>query len=437
MIETYMPVLKLVNKFFEYDPEVAAHILETMDEEEAVEILKALPPSLSAQIFRYLEVHYAAKLLKEAPPDTSKEIVSRLEPQNGAAIFRNIPDDIRKKLLEHLPEKTRRQIRELLIYPRDSVGSIMSTDFLALHTDIKVKDAIEKIRSMAHTKSPASYVYIIDSDNHLVGVLNMRDLLLADENATLESVMIKDVFSLNAFTDREEAANEVARRRFFAAPVVDNENHLLGIVKADQLINQIQDEATEDIQKMFGAGGDERISSPISFSLKKRLPWLHINLATAFLAASVVNLFEDIIAKITVLAVFLPIVAGQGGNAGSQSLAVVMRGLIMREISTKEIKRLVFRETKIGILNGVATGTVTALISWLWKGNAILGLVIGLAMVVNLAIAGLAGALIPVSMKAIGLDPAQSSSIILTTITDVVGFFAFLGLAVMFQGLLV
>jgi|DewCreStandDraft_5_1066085.scaffolds.fasta_scaffold02634_6 magnesium transporter len=437
MIETYMPVLKLVNKFFEYDPEVAAHILETMDEEEAVEILKALPPSLSAQIFRYLEVHYAAKLLKEAPPDTFKEIVSRLEPQNGAAIFRNIPDDIRKKLLEHLPEKTRRQIRELLIYPRDSVGSIMSTDFLALHTDIKVKDAIEKIRSMAHTKSPASYVYIIDSDNHLVGVLNMRDLLLADENATLESVMIKDVFSLNAFTDREEAANEVARRRFFAAPVVDNENHLLGIVKADQLINQIQAEATEDIQKMFGAGGDERISSPISFSLKKRLPWLHINLATAFLAASVVNLFEDIIAKITVLAVFLPIVAGQGGNAGSQSLAVVMRGLIMREISTKEIKRLVFRETKIGILNGVATGTVTALISWLWKGNAILGLVIGLAMVVNLAIAGLAGALIPVSMKAIGLDPAQSSSIILTTITDVVGFFAFLGLAVMFQGLLV
>ncbi|GBD39389.1 Magnesium transporter MgtE [bacterium HR37] len=437
MIETYMPVLKLVNKFFEYDPEVAAHILETMDEEEAVEILKALPPSLSAQIFRYLEVHYAAKLLKEAPPDTFKEIVSRLEPQNGAAIFRNIPDDIRKKLLEHLPEKTRRQIRELLIYPRDSVGSIMSTNFLALHADIKVKDAIEKIRSMAHTKSPVSYVYIIDSDNHLVGVLNMRDLLLADENATLESVMIKDVFSLNAFTDREEAANEVARRRFFAAPVVDNENHLLGIVKADQLINQIQAEATEDIQKMFGAGGDERISSPISFSLKKRLPWLHINLATAFLAASVVNLFEDIIAKITVLAVFLPIVAGQGGNAGSQSLAVVMRGLIMREISTKEIKRLVFRETKIGVLNGVVTGTVTTLISWLWKGNAILGVVIGLAMVVNLAIAGLAGALIPVSMKAIGLDPAQSSSIILTTITDVVGFFAFLGLAVMFQGLLV
>jgi magnesium transporter len=437
MIETYMPVLKLVNKFFEYDPEVAAHILETMDEEEAVEILKALPTSLSAQIFRYLEVHYAAKLLKEAPPDTFKEIVSRLEPQNGAAIFRNIPDDIRKKLLEHLPKKTRRQIRELLIYPRDSVGSIMSTDFLALHADIKVKDAIEKIRSMAHTKSPASYVYIIDSENHLVGVLNMRDLLLADENATLESVMIKDVFSLNAFTDREEAANEIAKRRFFAAPVVDNENHLLGIVKADQLINQIQAEATEDIQKMFGAGGDERISSHISFSLKKRLPWLHINLATAFLAASVVNLFEDIIAKITVLAVFLPIVAGQGGNAGSQSLAVVMRGLIMREISTKEIKRLVLRETKIGVLNGVVTGTVTALISWLWKGNAILGLVIGLAMVVNLAIAGLAGALIPVSMKAIGLDPAQSSNIILTTVTDVVGFFAFLGLAVMFQGLLI
>jgi magnesium transporter len=207
-------------------------------------------------------------------------------------------------------------------------------------------------------------------------------------------------------------------------------------VKADQLINQAQQEASEDIMKMFGVGSEERAFSTLTFSLRKRLPWLHINLVTAFMAASVVAVFEDIIAKITVLAVFLPIVAGQGGNAGSQSLAVVMRGLVMREISPRESKKMLLKEGKIGFVNGVVIGLVTALVAWLWKGNPYLGLVIGLAMIVNLVAAGLSGAFIPLTLKAIGQDPAQSSSIILTTVTDIVGFFAFLGFAVIFQNLL-
>jgi magnesium transporter len=323
------------------------------------------------------------------------------------------------------------------MYPKDSAGSIMTTEFLAFHLDIKVEDAIQKIRSLVHRKTNASYVYVIDTENHLVGVLNMRDLLIAESDATLESVMRKEIFSVNAFTDREEIANELSKRKFFAVPVVDNQEHLLGIVKADQLINQVQAEATEDLQKMFGAGGDERAFSHIGFSLRKRLPWLHINLATAFLAASVVALFEDMIAKITVLAVFLPVVAGQGGNAGSQSLAVVMRGLVMREIAPNEVRTLIMKEAKIGFLNGLIIGLVTAFIAWIWKGNPFLGIVIGLAMIVNLVAAGLSGALIPLTMKSLGLDPAQSSSIVLTTITDVVGFFSFLGFAVLFQNFLV
>jgi magnesium transporter len=436
-MEANSPLLPFVTKFFEYDPLTATHTLEIMDEEEAVEILKTLPPSLSARIFPHLQLSQAAALLQEVPPDTFKQIVENLEPQQGAAMLVKIPDETRKRLLDHLSERTKRRIQELLTYPKDSAGSIMTTEFLAFHSDVRVEDAIQKIRSVAHRQSPASYVYVIDSENHLVGVLNMRDLLLAQGHETLESVMRKEVFSINAFTDREEVANEISKRKFFAAPVVDNEKRLLGIVKADQLINQAQAEATEDIQKMFGAGGDERAFSPIWFSLKKRLPWLHINLATAFLAASVVNLFEDIIAKITVLAVFLPIVAGQGGNAGSQSLAVVMRGLVMREISPNEVHRLVLKEAKIGFLNGLIIGLVTALIAWIWKGNPFLGVVIGLAMIVNLIAAGLSGAMIPLTMKALGGDPAQSSSIILTTVTDVVGFFAFLGFAVMFQNFLI
>jgi magnesium transporter len=207
----------------------------------------------------------------------------------------------------------------------------------------------------------------------------------------------------------------------------------VGIIKAEQLIQGIQEEVTEDLQRMFGAGGDERVFSPILFSLKKRLPWLHVNLATAFLAAAVVAVFEDLIARLTVLAVFLPVVAGQGGNAGAQSLAVVMRGLVMREIPKDKVLKLVLKEGWLGAVSGAIIGIVTALVAWGWHGNPFLGIVIGLGMLLNLIFAGLSGASIPVLMKRIGLDPAQCSSIILTTVTDVMGFLAFLGLALLFQ----
>lgn len=434
---TRTPLLPLVQKFFESDPVAAAHTLETMEDAEALSVLKALPASLSAQAFRHLQVSHVATLLKEVPPDLFREIVPRLDPQQGAAILASLPEDIRKSFVDNLSEREKRKIQELLNYPENSAGRIMATEFLAFHAEVKVKGAIQKIRSLAHRKSLASYAYVVDRDDHLIGVINMRDLLLASADATLESIMRRDVFAVNAFMDREEVANQLAERRFFAAPVVDQENRLLGLVKTDQLLEHVQAEATEDIQKMFGAGGDERAFSPIGFSLRKRLPWLHVNLATAFLAAAVVALFEDVIARITVLAVFLPVVAGQGGNAGAQSLAVVMRGLVMREIPEQKVRRLLTKEVLIGTANGLIIGVVTAAIAWGWHGNPYLGVVIGLAMIVNLVAAGLSGAAIPITMKAIGLDPAQSSSIILTTVTDVVGFFAFLGFAAVFQGYLI
>jgi magnesium transporter len=203
------------------------------------------------------------------------------------------------------------------------------------------------------------------------------------------------------------------------------------------MIRGVQEDTTKDIQMMFGAGGDERVFSTLWFSLKKRLPWLHVNLATAFMAAAVVAIFEDIIAKITVLAVFLPVVAGQGGNAGAQSLAVVMRGIVMREIPRNKKLALIIKEGKLGAINGVIVGVVTALVAWVWQDSPYLGLVIGLGMLFNLIFAGLSGASIPLFMKRMGIDPAQSASIILTTVTDIMGFLAFLGFAVLFQSYLI
>jgi magnesium transporter len=313
----------------------------------------------------------------------------------------------------------------------------MSTEFIVFHEEARVKEAVQKLRMLHRSKAPVSYVYVLDKEDKLVGVMYMRDMLVANPDETLGSLMRTELFTVNAFDDREEVLSQLSKHKFFAAPVVDSENHLLGVVKSDRLLENVQSDVTQDFLKMFGAGGDEQAFSPVSYSLKKRLPWLYINLATAFLAASVVGLFEDIIAKVTILAVFLPVVAGQGGNTGAQSLAVVMRGLVMREVTPKTYKKMVVKESVVGVVNGVLIGLVTSLIAWLWHGNPYLGLVIGLAMIVNLLAAGFSGAVIPLAMKALGFDPAQSSSIILTTVTDVVGFFAFLGFAVLFQNHLV
>ncbi len=360
-------------------------------------------------------------------------VANQLDPKRATTILMQLSPEVRDRLLPHLTDSLRRDVQEQLTYPVDSVGRIMSTRFLAFHETMRAGDAVRKIRTLAQSGMPASYVYIIDDNDLLLGVLNMHSLMLAPEHAPLSKVMNRDIFTIHAFTDREEAANQLAKRRYFAAPVVDYEGHLLGIIKAEHLLADAQKEATEDLLRMVGAGSEERAFSPMSFSLRKRLPWLHVNLVTAFMAASVVAAFEGLIAELTMLAVFLPVIAGQGGNAGAQSLAIVMRGIVMREVPKNKRKYLVAKETLLGLISGVLIGLITGLIAWLWYGNAVLGLVVTLGMVINLIFAGFAGASIPLIMKALRFDPAQCSMIILTTITDVIGFFAFLALALAFK----
>jgi magnesium transporter len=426
-------LLPVVEKYIDSDVVAAARVFETMPSEEVADVLNALPPATSARVVRQLQVSYAAAVLKDAEPSKFVEIAEGLEPSHAATIFMHLPEPTRERVVDALPDRLRRLIQEQLTYPEGSVGRMMTTQFLAFRVDMTVRDAVEKIRLMEQRRFPASYGYVVDDQERLKGVMNMRDLLLAMPDQRLGSVMRTEVFAFHSFTDREEAAAQLGRRRYFAAPVVDSDGRMLGMIKAEQLIQGVREEMTEDWQRMFGAGGDERISSPITYSLKKRLPWLHVNLATAFLAAGVVALFESVIAKVTVLAVFLPVVAGQGGNAGAQSLAIVMRGLVMREIHGTRVRQVVLKESVIGIVSGIIIGLVTGAIAWIWNGNPWLGVVIALAMLVNLLAAGFSGAAIPILMKGMGLDPAQCSNIILTTVTDVIGFLAFLGFAVVFQ----
>lgn len=427
----------LVNQLIEKDVPGASHILEGMKEPDVAAILQVLPTRISARVLANLQISFAAACLGNLEESYLQKLLPHIEPQLLSAIVMHVPYSERERLAKHVSTKIQTQIRDLLDYPEGSIGRIMSPEFLSFRQDVAVREAIGRIRALSKKKrTPLSYAYVVDAGNHLVGVLNMRDLMIAAPHQTLETITRKDVFSLHCFIDMEEAASELAKRRYFAAPVVDSENHILGIIKAERMIRGIQEDTTKDIQLMFGAGGDERVFSKILFSLKKRLFWLHVNLATAFMAAAVVAMFEGLIAKITVLAVFLPVVAGQGGNAGAQSLAVVMRGIVMREIPKEKRLALIVKEGKLGAINGAVIGVVTAIVAWIWQGNPYLGVVIGLGMLVNLFIAGLSGASIPLLMKSVGIDPAQSSSIILTTVTDIMGFFAFLGFAVLFQGYL-
>jgi magnesium transporter len=274
-----------------------------------------------------------------------------------------------------------------------------------------------------------SYLYVTDSDQKLMGVVSLRDLVFRKPHRRIEEIMNREVKSVRVDADQEEIARQFEHYHYLGLPVVDYTGRLAGIVRANDVLEIAQEEATEDMQLMVGLSGEERALTPWRKSMRTRLPWLYINLATAFLAAAVVGFFEDTIARWTVLAVFLPIVAGQGGNSGAQTLTVIIRELALGEISPGDGRKAFVKEIVLGVANGFAIGIVVGVISYLWKGEAMLGIVVGLAMLLNMIAAAMSGVLIPFGLKAFKIDPALASSIFVTTVTDVAGFFFFLGLA--------
>lgn len=431
-------IVSFMSRLINNDIHAAVRIIEDTPKEESREILSALSVFSRTEIIKRLQVSYAAALLEANDPELVQTILQAIDPQKAASIVMHLSPVARENLKPFISGPLAEEIKEILTYPEGSVGRHMSPNIITLKEELDAETAIAQIRKkFSEDVTSASYVYVVNEEGILSGVVSMRDLMLAKPEISLKLVMKPDVFTFHCFTDREDAAREMAKRKYFAVPVVDSEKRLLGTIKAENMLTGVKDDITGDIQMMFGVSRDEQVFSPIWFAMKKRLLWLNINLITAFMAAGVVAMFEGIIAKMTILAVFLPVIAGQGGNAGAQSLAVVMRGLVMREIPTNKVKALIWKETKLGLLNGVVIGLTTAAVAYFLYGNSWFGMVIGLGMIINLVIAGFAGSSTPLVMKKFGIDPAQSSSIILTTITDVMGFLAFLGLAVIFQDYLI
>jgi len=424
----------LVRSFVTHHPEDAARSLEGLAPSEAGAILRRLPARSIGAVLERIAPEPAGAILGEIGPQATRDLLGHLAPRHAAAILHHVEESLRAATLSGLPEQRARQIRSLLQYPSDTAGGMMEPHVTSIAIDLTVQDAIGAIRRAP--RQTLYYLYVTDREGRLAGVLNMRELLLAQPRDPVAAIVHREVVSVPATMGREELAALMRDRRFIALPVVDQDGRLLGIVKHDEVLDAVQEVAFGDLQKLSGAGEDERALSPVPTVVKKRLPWLLVNLATAFLASAVIGLFEGVIERVTALAVLLPIVAGQGGNTGAQSLAVVIRGIALRELGPGTARRVMIKETLAAIFNGVAVAIVTGLAVFLWDGRIGLVLVIALAMVVNMAAAGLAGAGIPLLLRAVGHDPAQSASIFLTTVTDIVGFAAFLGFAVLFMSMI-
>ena len=316
-----------------------------------------------------------------------------------------------------------------MTYDEESAGGLMQTEIIAVYKTKKRDQLIEYIRENHDEVENIHYVFVIEKDFSLIGILDITKLLLAKPDQTAAEIMDPDIISVNVDVDQEQVANLFRKYDIYSLPVVDEENKLLGRITVDDIIDVIDDEASEDVYKMVGLESEDRVFTHPLSSVRKRLPWLTLNLFTALLVSSVVGIFEATIARLSFLAVLMPIVAGLGGNSGTQTLTVITRGIALGELTIRNTYRAIFKEVSVGLINGVIVGSCAMLIAYLLRGDIMLGIVLGTAMVCNMFIAGLVGSIIPVVMKTLKIDPALASSVIITMLTDIGGFASFLGLA--------
>jgi magnesium transporter len=423
-----------VQRFAQLFPHELAVFADTLPADQVAELIEGLAPVDAAAVFKRLRPDSAADVLDRLAEETFSKLVPQLDPGPVAAILARLDSDRRNNRLQALSESHSKEITQLMTYTSDSAGGIMDPRVTTFRPSSTVNEVIKRIRSLRSKR--ISDVFLIDEDGKLVGAVSLQDLVLAQSSDTLDELVGKQPVSVQATASREQVLEVFALSKAPSVPVTDFERRVVGVIRHESLMAAAQAEATADVQTMVGASKDERALSKVSFAVRRRLPWLQVNLGTAFLAAAVVGLFEGTIAQFTALAVLLPVVAGQSGNTGSQALAVTMRGLALREIRGRHWLRVTLKEVATGAINGIAVALVTALAVYIWSDSLGLTAVIAAAMVTSMAIAGLAGASIPMILDRLGQDPAQASSIVLTTVTDVVGFFSFLGLATMAAGML-
>ena len=427
-------VSALVGDFVGRHPDEAARTMEHLDGAAIARQLDSLPVSRAAAVLQRFSPQIAADAFVRMAPARAAQLLDTEEPERAVSMLSLLEPEQRERVLETVAPALSRELRALAEYPPDSAGKLMDPRATSVRVTGTVQDGLARLRAVRTRR--VDDLFLVDDDGVLVGMVAVQDVAVARPSTLLASLPRRPPVSVTALATRDEVVEHLADGRVASLPIVDAHDRLVGVIRPETLVSVVQEEAGSDMQAMVGASRDERALSKVSFAVRKRLPWLQINLATAFLAASVVGLFEGTIARFTALAVLLPVVAGQSGNTGAQALAVTMRGLALREVRTRHWLQIAWKETAVAFINGCAVASTTAAGVYLWSRSTGLAMVIALSMVISMLAAGLAGAIIPVVLTAVGQDPAQSSSIVLTTVTDVVGFFSFLGIATLLAGML-
>ena len=406
--------------------EVAA-LLEKWSTADGGAVLERTPLESATPVFAALTPAVASDLLARAPVERAVGLLRGLDPAHAAALCARLATELQDRLLDRLPEAEARELRELMTYPADSAAALMTTRVPTFRPAAAAVEILARLR--AERAAGVTDVALVDSGGRFAGMVPVVALAAADAGTPALQLARTGQAVVPAMTPREDVVDLMARTHVATLPVVDAERRLLGVVGHDERAAAIEAEATASAQTMVGASEDERALSPIGFAVRKRLPWLQVNLLTAFLAAAVVGVFEATIAQVTALAVLLPVVAGQSGNTGSQALAVTIRGLALREVRLRHWRRVAVKESAVGLINGLGVALTSSAGVYLWSRSLGLTAVIAISMVLSMLVAGLAGAVIPMGLTAVRQDPAQSSSIVLTTVTDIVGFLSFLGIA--------
>jgi len=435
MTEVVLPAVAALSRRYLLDyPREAARLIEKMPAAQAAQLLARQPPNALVRVWQALTADAAAATLQALPAEQARTLLAETEPAAAAAALAQFDDGVRNRLLGSLDRQVAEELRELVDYPENVAGRMMDPRVTPLRMQITVGEALARLRGIK--SRGLRELFVVDEQMKLVGRVEIQDLAVTDDATPLSQVMRQLLAVANDLDPREDFLERLQHKPITELPVVNIDGRFVGVIRQAALLAALEQETSLDVQLMVGASRDERALSPPGFAVARRLPWLQINLLTAFLAAAVVGLFEGTIARFTALAVLLPVVAGQSGNAGAQALAVTMRALALREVTVRHWPRIVGKEAIVGIANGVAVAATTALGVYLWSRSLGLVLVCALAMVISMLAAGLAGALVPVLLRRFGQDPALASSIILTTVTDVVGFASFLGIATLLAGLL-
>lgn len=415
-------------------PAEAAQLIEEMSNRSLRRHLRDVPAQALVPCLDYLSGSRASALLEQLEPDQQQGILGEAPPRLAIQLLAGMEDDERDAVLAALPASVRADLDRLQRFEKDSAGWLLDRPYDTIRDDMTVEEALGVLRESGARRTRS--LYVVDRGNKLLGKVDMQSIAMADQDETLRDLLEGLEGTLLATAPKKEVVEQLEKFRVDSLPVVDVEGHLLGVVRYQKLFEVIESEASADIQRMVGVSADERALSPPLFSVKRRLPWLHINLLTAFLAAAVVGVFENLIAQFTALAILLPVVAGQSGNAGSQALAVTMRGLALKEIGTREWRAVLSKEIRVGIIDGVALAVTCGAAVFVWSRSIGLAIVIAVAMVLSMVAAGMSGALVPIVLTRVGQDPATASSIILTTVTDVAGFISFLGTATLLSFML-